>query len=154
MRAKVRDAFSKVASKMRAVDIFGDRKQELLAEVRTMLEQELGPKGFKFDMISIVGGLRVDARVESAINAVIEANQRATEAEQKVRQSEAEAKQKIATAEGEAQSILLVAQAQAEANRLLSQSLTSNVIQWEATKKWDGIMPKVTGGSIPMIDLK
>src|SRR5690606_16197368 len=135
---------SRHASKLKVIDIFGNKKQELLVAVQDDLSKEM--EGFKFDMISFVGGLRVDPLVEQSINATIQATQRAIEAENKVKQSEAEAQQKIAEARGRAESILLEAKAKSEANRLLTESLSPNLMQYEALQKWDGIMPKVLGG--------
>ncbi len=153
MRSKVRDYFSRRASTEKVVDIFGEGKQALLDSVKADLQRELVPKGFKFDMVSFVGGLRVDEKVQASINAVIEATQRAIEAENKVRQSEAKAKQRIAAAEGEAQSILRVAKAQAEANRLVASSLSPQLVQWQGIQRWNGITPLVTGGGVPFISI-
>lgn len=151
IRSQVRDAFSRTASKMKVMDIFGEKKQELLQAVKDDLNGHLGPKGFYFDMVSFVGALRVDENVRASISAVIEATQRAIEAENKVRQAEAEAQQRIATAEGEAQSILKVAEAQAEANKLVAGSVTPTLIQWQSVQKWNGVTPQVTGGGVPFI---
>lgn len=154
IRSKVRDAFSRHASKMKVVDIFGERKQELLLDVREDLQNELGPKGFKFDMISFVGGLRVDKQVEQSISLTIQATQRAIEAQNKVLQSKAEADQNIEEARGKAEAILLEARAKAEANETLTKSLSPELIQYEALQRWDGVMPRVTGESIPFIQIK
>ncbi|MGD9099666.1 MAG: prohibitin family protein [Anaerolineae bacterium] len=50
-------------------------------------------------------------------------------------------------AEAEAAAILAKAQAQAEANRLISESLTPDVITWQAAINWNGQYPMVLGGS-------
>jgi regulator of protease activity HflC (stomatin/prohibitin superfamily) len=150
MRSQVRDSFSRIGSQMKVTDIFGARKQEFLEAVKKDLSERMAPKGFYFDMISFVGALRVDQRVASSINAVIEATQRAQEAENKVKQTEAEARQRIAQAEGEAQAILRVAEAQAKANEVVSKSLTAELVRYQAMQKWNGVMPQVTGnGAIP-----
>lgn len=77
-------------------------------------------------------------------------------------QAEAERQrlERIGVAQGEAESIKLKAQAeaeatlvkartQAEANRLISQSLTPEVINWQAVNQWSGYYPTVlsTGAS-------
>jgi regulator of protease activity HflC (stomatin/prohibitin superfamily) len=49
-------------------------------------------------------------------------------------------------AEAEAASILARAEAQAEANRLIAESLTPEVIQWQAAINWNGQYPLVMGG--------
>lgn len=153
MRSQVRDAFSRHASKMKVVDIFGEKKQELLDSVKASLIEELGPRGFRFDMVSFVGALRVDERVERSINAVIEATQLAIQAENKVRQSRAEADQRIEQARGEGESIRVIAAQQAEANRIVAQSLTPELVQWQSIQKWNGVLPQVTSGATPFISI-
>ena len=165
MKNEINNSFNRVASTMKASDIFGEKKQVLLDSVRSNLNVHLGPKSFKFELISFHGGLRVDPTVQARINAVLEASQRAIEAETKVKQSKAEADQaiekargekesNIAKAEGEAKSIALKAEAQAKANLVLAQSLTPTLVQYEALQRWDGKLPTVNGGgAMPFINL-
>lgn len=172
MRSQVRDSFSRVASKMRAVDIFGPRKPELLNKVKAELNGRLCERGFEFDTIAFIGDLRADKRVVNSINAVIEATQRAIEAENKVRQIKAEAQQRIElergkagsivvkaeanakAAEEKAKAILTEARAQAEANEIVAKSLSSELIRWHTVRRWDGKVPMVTGsGGVPLINL-
>jgi regulator of protease activity HflC (stomatin/prohibitin superfamily) len=98
-------------------------------------------------MISFVGKCRVDPQVEQSINMTITAGQKSIEAENKIKQSLAEAQQKIAEADGEAKSVAIRAVAKAEANRILTQSLSPELLQYEALQKWDGKMPTYLGGS-------
>ena len=56
-------------------------------------------------------------------------------------------------ARGAAESIPRVAQAKAEANKILTESLTPPLLEYEALQRWDGILPKVTGGTVPFINL-
>lgn len=168
MKNEINNSFSRAASRMKASDIFGVGKQELLDAVKMDLSTNLGPKGFKFEMISFHGAIRVDDNVKERINAVLSASQRALEADAKVLQSKAEANQliekargdkesKIAEAEGEARSITLKAEAQAKANLLLSQSLTPTLVQYEALQRWSGNLPNVLsmngGGIIPLLNI-
>lgn len=154
MRSQVRDAFSRHAGQMDVTDLFGRRKQELLEAVKADLAARLGPKGFRFDSISIVGSLRVDQNVQNSINAVIQATQRAIEAQNKVAQSTAEAQQAIAVAEGEAQAMTIRAKAQADSNKIVAASITPTLVEWQAVEKWNGILPTVTGESVPMINMQ
>ncbi len=155
MRSKVRDAFSRIASAMPVVDIYGAKKQELLAKVKDDLTRELEPKGFKIDTVSMVGNPRLDANVVTSINQAIQAQQDAQRAQNKVAQVEAEARQKVAEAEGEAKRITTIAEAQSSANERLTKSLTQQLVQYEALQKWDGHMPQVTGsGGMPFIQLQ
>jgi len=162
MRSQVRDAFNRYACSMPVVDIYGPGKQQLLTNVKNDLNNNLGPRGFKFDMISFTGGLRVDPKVEAAINATIEATQKAIEAENKVREAKARAQQREAEATGEANALLQRSEAEAKSNVAIAQSLQTNpnLIEWrrlqnqaDAIKQWDGKMPQVSGGAMPMIQL-
>jgi regulator of protease activity HflC (stomatin/prohibitin superfamily) len=56
-------------------------------------------------------------------------------------------------AAGRAKAITAEAQAQASANELLSRSITGTLVQYEMAKRWDGKMPQVSGGAIPMLQL-
>jgi regulator of protease activity HflC (stomatin/prohibitin superfamily) len=153
IRSEVRDSFNRVASQMKCMDIMGPKKTQLLADVLKDLNTRLMPKGFEFESITMNCTPRVDKNVKDAINAVVEASQRATEAEQKVRQSTAEANQEIAKARGTAQAILMKAQAQANANRLVRASITPDLVKWQAIDKWNGVLPQVTGNAIPFVQL-
>ncbi|MEJ7709018.1 MAG: SPFH domain-containing protein [Pyrinomonadaceae bacterium] len=154
MRSKVRDAFSRIASTMKVVDIYGSKKQELLMFVKADLIRELEPKGFRIDTVSMVGNPRLDPNVITSINQAIQAQQDAQRAQNKVAQIEAEARQKIVEAEGEAKRITTIADAQATANERLTKSLTSQLVQYQALQKWDGKLPQMTGGSgVPFIQI-
>ena len=153
IRSKVRDSFGRHASRVKITNIFGMEKQDLLNSVKQDLNEELGPKGIKFDMVSFVGALRVDDNVMGSINATIQATQKSIEAENLVRQSEALARSAVATAEGEARSITARATAQADANIIIAKSVTPELIAFEAVRKWNGIMPTVTGTAMPFINI-
>ena len=43
------------------------------------------------------------------------------------------------------------AEAQAKANRLLSESITPTLGQYEMSKRWNGQMPQVSGAAMPSI---
>ena len=153
VRDQVRESFNAAASMYKAVDILGAKQTAFLTQVDKEVRSRLEPKGFTIDSVSLLTKPRVDDRVEKAINGVIEANNQSIEAEQRVRQKKAEAEQKIAEAEGRAQSILIEAEAQAKANKIVAASITEELIRYEATKKWSGTVPQVTGGNVPFISL-
>lgn len=71
--------------------------------------------------------------------------------EQNVQQEEFKRQQ--AVKQGEQQ--LALAEGQAKANRLLQESLKASpeVLQMKALEKWNGVLPQVTGGAIPMIQV-
>lgn len=161
LRSKVRDAFVQFAGKAQVHEIMGIGKEAFLGEVKKDLIAELEPKGYVIDMISIVGEMRVDAKVTEAISNTIAQQQKAVEADAKVKQSEAEARQavavakgkadaEIAEAEGKSKARLMIAEAESKANDLLQKSLSPAVLQYQAMKVWDGKLPTMLGGATPI----
>ena len=147
LRNKTRDAFNRHAGQYKAIEIFGEKKQSLLDEVKMDLQEQLAEKGFVIDTVSFVSAPIGDSRVMDSISSVIQSTQRAIEAENLVRQKRAEAEQAVATAEGKAKAILTEAEAQAKANKLITESISGELIKYRALEKWDGVAPKVFGGN-------
>lgn len=140
--SKVQDYFNVEASQYYGVvDIVGQRKQALLNQVKDDLERELGPEGFYFDMISFIGKLRVDINGEKIINASMNNWIKYTEDEFKIELSKIEAAQSFEKSNGRAKSILVIAKAQAQANKLISASLTPQLIKWQTATQWYEIIP-------------
>lgn len=153
VRSQVRDAIARHASTMPITKIFADGKEKLMVDAQKDLNDRLTPEGMHIDSLSFVGSVRVDDRVMAAVNGAIQATQLAIQAENQVRQREAEAKQAIAVATGVAESRLINARAEAEANRLVAASVTPDLIQLVAAQKWNGVLPGVTGGAVPFVNL-
>lgn len=68
-----------------------------------------------------------------------------TEAEQKVIEAEAQAAVKKTQADAEAYEIKVKAEAEAEANKLLTESITQELIDYKYYEAWDGKLPTVVG---------
>ena len=75
-------------------------------------------------------------------------------AQQQLLKAETEKQTAITNAEAEAETIRIKAQAEADANRTISESITNNVIEYKKLEKWDGVLPKVTGGASALIDVE
>ena len=86
-------------------------------------------------------------------DAFIQAIEEKQVAQQKLLTAETEKQTAIAKAEAEAKTIVIKAEAEAEANRVLSESITTNVIEYNKIEKWNGELPQVTGGSGTLINL-
>ncbi|MBQ9880941.1 MAG: prohibitin family protein [Clostridia bacterium] len=74
-------------------------------------------------------------------------------AQQKLLKAETEKQTAIKNAEADAESIKIRAEAEAEANRIISQSLTDQVIENKKIEKWDGVLPRVSGSGGTIIDI-
>ena len=68
-------------------------------------------------------------------------------AQQKLLKAETEKKTAVTNAEAEAEALKIRAEAEAEANRTIAASLTPEIIENKKLEKWNGELPKVTGGS-------
>jgi len=97
--------------------------------------------------------IRFSPEYEKAVEAKQVAQQPVETQRQVLAQREIEAQQKVATSKGEAESILVVAQGQAKANEALSRSISPILVQYKSIEKWNGILPQVSGGAVPFIDL-
>lgn len=147
LRNHVRDALNSQASMLPVASVYGSGKTALITDVSSQVTREVSEIGIVVDKIYLIGSLRLPLTVTKALNAKIEATQKTQQRENEVAQSKAEADKKIETATGKAKSIALIAQAEADANKLVSQSITPELVEYERVKKWDGKMPQVTAGS-------
>jgi regulator of protease activity HflC (stomatin/prohibitin superfamily) len=125
-------------------------------EIRKRAMQKLGDNLSRYHIIVddiYFANIRFSPEYEGAIEAKQVAQQQVETQRQVLAQREIEAQQKVATAKGEAESILVVAQGQAKANDALSRSITPILVQYKGIEKWNGILPQVSGGAVPFVDL-
>jgi len=154
LRNMVRDAFVSLSSTRPVEDVYGAGKANLLKGVEDYVRSQCGDM-FDIERIYLVGDLRLPPQVTDALNAKIQATQKAQQIENEIRSAKASAEKVIAEANGRARSILLVAESQAKANKILVESLTpEQMIQYEALKKWNGQLPTtmVPNGAVPFIN--
>lgn len=85
--------------------------------------------------------------------AFIQAIEEKQVAQQQLLKAETEKQTAITNAQAQAEAIKIKAEAEAEANKVLAQSLTKEIIEYNKIQKWNGELPKVTGGSVPMINV-
>jgi regulator of protease activity HflC (stomatin/prohibitin superfamily) len=154
IRNYIRDAINRFASKMKIEDLYGESKEIFFEQVQNQVREELRGVGFEISRIYLIGRFHFPETVVAALNQKIEAIQRAQQRENELREAEAEAKKQVAKASGQAQCVLLQAESEAKANTILSQSVTAELIQWQAVQKWDGKLPTVTSGATPFIQVK
>jgi regulator of protease activity HflC (stomatin/prohibitin superfamily) len=125
-------------------------------EIRKRAMGKLGENLARYHIIVddiYFANIRFSPEYEGAIEAKQVAQQQVETQKQVLAQREIEAQQKVATAKGEAESILVVAQGQAKANDALSRSISPILVQYKGIEKWNGILPQVSGGAVPFINL-
>ena len=74
-------------------------------------------------------------------------------AQQKLLKAETEKQTAITNAEAQAEATKIRAEGEAAANRAITESLTPEIIENKKIEKWNGELPRVTGGADPIINL-
>ena len=147
VRPRVLQIFKDTTVKFKAVDIAPSREQ-IREDVRQRLEDELT----RFS-IFVEDLLIDDIDFQPAFKAAIEEKQVATQdaqrEEERIRQRTAEAEQARQVAQGRADAIAIEAEGQAEANRSLSESITEELIQFQAVQR---LAPNIQVALIPSGD--
>ena len=152
VKQAIRQALQEVVGSEPIADMLGPKKAEVVARAQNLIATRLAPYGFMVKQFTI-NEIRAPAEVMQAINTKNVMQQQALTAQNELQKNMYNAQGDSIRASGRAKAILTEAQAQAEANRLLSQSITPTLVQYEMTKKWNGQMPQVTGGATPLLQL-
>lgn len=136
-----RDAFNEVAARYTVEEIYGQKKEELLTEVRNRVNSQVKDVGVSIQQFGFIGAPRLPETVVDSLNGKIKATQDAMRVQNQLVQTQAEAQKVVAKAQGEA-----------EANRILTSSITPTLLEWKrlentsrAIEKWDGRRPMVEG---------
>ena len=142
-------------------------RQEAANSIEALIREELTPKGINVISLAIENIDFTDA-FESAVEAkqvATQEKQRAqTQQEQQTMEAEQAAKRKTIAAQADAEvaqiqadadayAVRVKAEAEADANTKINASLTAELIDYTKIHQWDGQLPTITGGSIPIIDM-
>ncbi len=141
------------AGQMSLSEVISAKRNELQDHIQSNLSIELEKMGFHLDKVNL-GASHLPQSLEVQMQQKMAAQQEAQQAEYELQKQQMLAKAEVAKAEGEAQSILVRSKAQAEANRLLQSTLSNNLIQSKAIDKWNGVLPQVSSGATPFINLQ
>ena len=152
VKQAIRQALQEVVGEEAIADVMGPKKAEATNRARTLMEKRLSPYGLLVRQFTI-NELRAPQTVIEAINTKNVMQQQSLTAQNELQKSTFQAQGDSIKASGRAKAILAEASAQAKANELLARSITPTLVQYEAAKRWDGKMPMVSGGAMPMIQL-
>jgi len=153
VRNAIRNALNKVAGSMPIESVYGEGKGLMVDSVQHLVKETLDRTGILIDKIYLIGSIRIPTTVKQALDDKVTATQLAQKAENEVKMAEANAKIAVAQAQGRSESVLIEAQAQSEANVLLAKSISPALISYKAIERWNGILPTVSGGNTPFINL-
>ena len=134
-------------------ELISSKRGQLQTSIQNSLTVELNKMGFLLDKVNL-GASHLPQSIEKQMQEKMGAQQQAQQAEYELQKQQTLAKATVAKAEGDAQASMVRAKGEAEANRLLQSTLNDNIIQNRAIEKWDGVLPQVTGGATPLINLR
>lgn len=163
---KIKDTFIKpkivawtqeVSANYPVTDIFGDKRTQINAELDTYLKDKFDKYGIIIDTVNFTD-ISVDEETAAAIQkkvtaqqelelAQVEAQTAKVQANKEKEVAQIAAEKVIIEAEANAEVIRIAAQAEAEANREIASSLTPQLIEKIKYEQWNGVMPKVSGGT-------
>jgi len=149
----IQESVKAVTAKFTAEELITKR-----SEVRNGMQESLREKLIKrfiiVDALNIVD-FQFSPEFDKAIELKVTAEQQALKAERDLDRIKIEALQREAIAIGVKNQKIAEAEGEAQAIFLIEQQLSSspNYIEWLKANKWDGILPKVTSGAVPFVDI-
>lgn len=154
VKQTIRQSLQEIVGKTEIVNFLGKEKAKIVAQTQEELQNRLGSYGFLIKQFTL-NEVRAPQSIVTAIEAKNTMAQEALRAQNELQKKEFEAQQKVIEAEGEAKSILARAEAQAKSNRLIAESITPTLVEYQKIEKWNGQLPQVAGsGATPFINLQ
>ncbi len=152
VKQSIRQALQEVIGNEEIAAVIGPKKAEAVNETQALIEKRLMQYGIVVKQFTI-NELRAPPAVIEAINQKNVMQQQSLTAQNELQKNTFNAQGDSIKAAGQAKAILSLAESQARANELLSRSITPNLVQYEMAKRWDGKMPQVTSGAMPLLQL-
>ncbi|QJR36416.1 prohibitin family protein [Gemmatimonas groenlandica] len=152
IRQAIRQALQEVVGNEEIAAILGPKKAEVVTRSQANLQKRLDPYGIDVRQFTL-NEFRAPKAVMDAISLKNVMQQQALTAQNELQKNTFQAQGDSIKAVGRAKAIMAEAEAQSRANDLLSKSITSTLVQYEMAKRWNGQMPQVTGGAMPMLQL-
>src|ERR671922_808913 len=153
----IQESVKQVTARFNAEELITNR-ETVKNQIEQQIKQRLAAYNVLVETISITE-FKFSEVFARAVEAKVEAQQRALQATNELRRIEIEAQQaeakavgeqqaNVARAEGVRQANVLQAQGEAEAIKIIDQQLRDNprYLEWLKTQQWDGVLPLVTGG--------
>jgi prohibitin 2 len=161
----IQESVKQVTARFNAEELI-TKRETVKTEIEQQIKQRLAAYNVIVETISITE-FKFSDQFTRAVEAKVEAEQRALQAENELRRIEIEARQaeakaigdqqaNIARAEGLRQANILEAQGEAEAIKIIDEQLRNNpnYLEWLKTQRWDGKLPLVIGeGGTPFIQI-
>jgi|APMI01.1.fsa_nt_gi regulator of protease activity HflC (stomatin/prohibitin superfamily) len=152
IKQAIRQSLQEVVGGEEIAAILGPKKAEVVTRTQQQLQKRLDAYGIEVKQFTL-NEFRAPKAVMDAISLKNVMQQQALTAQNELQKNTFQAQGDSIKAAGRAKAIMAEAEAQAKANELLARSITGTLVQYEMTKRWNGQMPQVTGGAMPMFQL-
>jgi len=121
------------------------KREEVRLDIKNTLHERLALRGIIVEEVSIVN-FDFSPSFNAAIEAKVTSLQLKLKADNDLQRIMVEAEQRVTQAKGESEAIAIQAQA-------INSQGGRDYVQLQAINKWDGVLPKITGGATPFISL-
>ncbi len=150
----VRSSTRDVAGGMAVTELYGAGREKLEQGIFERMQLKMEADGFILEEV-LIRDVRIPDQIKVAIEEKQKTEQEFLQKEFELKKEEIEAQRKIVEAKGIAESNLLRAEAEAKAIEIQGKALRENpdVVTLRAIEKWDGILPKITSGAIPFLNI-
>lgn len=152
VRQTIRQSLQEVVGRRHVADVLGRDKAVVVVETTEKLKGRLAKYGIRIQQFTL-NEVRAPESIVKAIESKNAMEQESLRAQNEKQKRQFEADQQIIQAKASAEATLLQAKAQAEANQLLSQSLTTTLVNYRALEKWDGKLPQFSSGAVPFVQM-
>lgn len=149
LKARLREASLAVTSNYTILDIF-QNTENIRLEIEERFKEDVGEHGFIVENV-VFGVPTPDEETQASIQAVVNKQQELEALKIEQQKAEVEAETKLIEAEGQAQADIEKARGEAEANRLVSESITDEILkrmEMEARQEHGWIEINGAGGVI------
>lgn len=155
IRNIVRDEVSKYTSTITCEELYGTGKETFINTVEERVKARCEEHGFIVESLYLVSRPKLPTSVTQSISMKIQATQKAQMRENEVAEAEASANKARAIAQGQADAYLAIENAKLQVMAQQAQILSNNpqLVNWKYATSWDGKLPNVTGGAIPMFNV-
>ena len=166
----IQESVKQVTARFNAEELI-TKRETVKNQIEEQIKSRLAPYNIVVDTISITE-FQFSDQFRKAVEAKVEAQQRALQAQNDLRRIEIEAQQNeakavgeqkanVARADGIRQANVLQAEGESQAIKIIDQQLRTSptYLEWLKTQRWDGKLPLVTGsgggsaGTTPFIQI-
>lgn len=141
LRTRLWESARNNIAKYNVIEIYGEKSSEASAKIQEQFANEVKQLGFTVTDLTI-GVPKADKSIQEAIDERVKASQQLEKKKTELQIAKAEAERKRIEAEG-----------QAKANKILSESVTKEILTQQWLEKWNGKTPSVVGESGSLIQL-